>query len=90
MKKQHQLHLTPFFILFTIIGVIISYNVIALLGIDYWNWPAVDYAGNPALLETLENLETQALGQVVLFYILLGIGMPVVATAAIDLYFGPK
>lgn len=89
-RKQKNLNLVPFFVVFAIIGIVLAYNIVALLGIDYWNWPVVDYAGNSALLETLENLEIQALGQVVLFYILLGVGMPVVATAAVDLYFGPK
>ncbi len=91
MKKQkQQLNLTAFFVLFAVIGAIATAAIVNVLGLDFWNWPTVPVSAGMSAVETAENLETQTAVMVFFLGILMTIGMPIVATAAVDLYFGPK
>ena len=89
-QKQQQLNHLAIFVVFAAIGFALLVLVINLLGLDYWNWPVVPASAGMAAVETAENLETGAMTSNFFLGILMVIGMPVVATAAIDLYFGPK
>lgn len=89
-QKQQQLNHLAIFVVFAAIGFALLVLVINLLGLDYWNWPVVPASAGMAAVETAENLETGAMTSIFFLGILMVIGMPVVATAAIDLYFGPK
>lgn len=89
MKKQRkqQLNHAAIFTVFAVIGCVLLVVLINVLGLDYWNWPVVQ-SNNMAVIETAENLETGAMVNIIFLGILMVIGMPVVATAAIDLRFG--
>lgn len=89
-QKQQQLNHLAIFVVFAAIGFALLVLVINLLGLDYWNWSVVPASAGMAAVETAENLETGAMTSIFFLGILMVIGMPVVATAAIDLYFGPK
>lgn len=90
MKKQRkQLNYTAIFTAFALLGCVLLVALINILGLDYWNWPVIQTT-NIAVLETAENLETGAMANILFLGILMIIGMPIVATAAVDLYFGPK
>ena len=93
MKKQHkpQLNYFAIFMAFAVVGAVLLVGLINLLGLDYWNWPVIQFNGsNMAAIETAENLETIAAGNILFLGVLMVIGMPIVATAAIDMRFGPK
>ena len=90
MKKQkQQLNHVVIFAVFAVIGCALLVMLINILGLDYWNWPVIQTT-NMAVLETAENLETGAMVNILFLGILMVIGMPIVATAAVDLYFGHK
>lgn len=89
-QKQQQLNHFAIFVVFAAIGVALLVLTINLLGLDYWNWPVVPASAGMAAIETAENLETGAMVNIVFLGLLMVVAMPVVATAAIDLYFGPK
>lgn len=88
-KQRHQLNHVAIFTAFAVVGCVLLVTLINVLGLDYWNWPVVQ-STNMAVIETAENLETGAMANILFLAILMIVGMPVVATAAIDLYFGPK
>lgn len=88
-NKQH-LNYTAIFIVFAAIGFALLVLVINLLGLDYWNWPVIPASAGMAAVETAENLEMGAMTSIFFLGVLFTVGMPIVATAAIDLYFGPK
>lgn len=89
-QKQQQLNHLAIFVVFAAIGFAMLVLTINLLGLDYWNWPVVPASAGMAAIETAENLEVGAMTSIFFLGVLMVIGMPVVATAAIDLYFGPK
>ena len=89
-QKQQQLNHLFIFTVFAVIGFAMLVLTINLLGLDYWNWPVVPASAGMAAIETAENLEVGAMTSIFFLGVLMVIGMPVVATAAIDLYFGPK
>lgn len=89
-QKQQQLNYVAIFTVFAVIGFALLVLVINLLGLDYWNWPVVPVSAGMAAVETAENLEVGAMTSIFFLGVLMVIGMPIVATAAIDLYFGPK
>ena len=88
-NKQH-LNYTAIFIVFAVIGFAMLILTINLLGLDYWNWPVVPVSAGMAAVETAENLEVGAMTSIFFLGVLMVIGMPIVATAAVDMYFGPK
>ena len=89
-KQKQQLNHLAIFVAFAAIGVALLVLTINLLGLDYWNWPVVPASAGMAAIETAENLEVGAMTSIFFLGVLMVIGMPIVATAAIDLYFGPK
>ena len=95
MKKQRkhqkqQLNHLFIFTVFAVIGFALLVLTINLLGLDYWNWPVVPASAGMAAIETAENLETGAMVNIVFLGLLMVGAMPIVATAAVDMYFGPK
>ena len=89
-QKQQQLNHLAIFVVFAAIGFALLVLVINLLGLDYWNWPVIPASAGMTAVETAENLEIGAMTSIFFLGVLFTIGMPVVATAAVDLYFGPK
>ena len=89
-QKQQQLNYVAIFTVFAVIGFALLVLVINLLGLDYWNWPVIPVSAGMAAIETAENLEVGAMTSIFFLGVLMVIGMPIVATAAVDLYFGPK
>lgn len=89
-KNKQQLNHLAIFTVFAVIGFAVLVVLINVLGLDYWNWPVIPTSAGMAAVETAENLETGAMANILFLGLLMIVGVPVVATAAIDLYFGPK
>lgn len=89
-KQKQQLNYVAIFTVFAVIGFALLVLVINLLGLDYWNWPVIPVSAGMDAIETAENLEMGAMTSIFFLGVLFTIGMPIVATAAVDLYFGPK
>jgi len=88
-NKQH-LNYTAIFIVFAAIGFALLVLVINLLGLDYWNWPVIPASAGMAGPGKAEEMVKGGGRRLFFLGVLFTVGMPIVATAAVDLYFGPK